>query len=265
MNIIFLTSDAYHHNYLINKLHKNHPIKKVFYQTSHLERTSTKNRIKKLFNPKTTRFAVRRAISTTLFLNDISAQKPYERNTFFGESKPGLNDKIPSEKVFNFNDPVIVEKVKAEEPDLIIVFGTDILKGEILEIAKLNILNIHRDILPKYRGGGLPYWVFYNKDFDNLGVTVHICAKKLDGGHIVGQKKYKLTKDDKIFTLRHKTTDLAAEILEDVIEKYKANTVEFTKQKKTKLWTQKRLTIGKEIKARLNFRKYIKSLKEEEV
>jgi len=262
MNIVFLTSEAYHHNYLINSLHQTHPIRKVFYQTSHLERISTKNRIKKLLNPKTTRFAVRRAISTTLFLKDIKAQKPYEKNAFFGEENPGLNSEIQSEKVYSFNDPEVVKKVRAEEPDLIIVFGTDILKGDILEIAKLNILNIHRDILPKYRGGGLPYWVFYKSDFENLGVTVHICAKKLDGGHIVGQKKYKLSKNDRIFTLRHKTTDLAVDILKDVIEKYKTDTVEFTKQKKTKLWTQKRLTIGKEIKARKNFRKYIKSLSE---
>ena len=46
----------------------------------------------------------------------------------------------------------------------------------------------------------------------------------------------------------------------EVIDKYKTDTVEFTPQKKTKLWTARRLTIVKEFKARKNFDRHIKSL-----
>lgn len=249
-----------HHYYLINEINKFHPVKKVFFQTVHEQRTSKWNRAKKMLDPKKMRFAFRRAISTALFMPDIMAQKPFEQKAFFGETSPALDSGIESECVYSFNDPEAVAQVRETVPDLLIVFGTDILKGEILEIAKKNILNIHRDILPKYRGGGLPYWVFYKEDFDNLGVTVHVCAKKLDAGHIVGQKRYKLEKDDRIFTLRYKTTKLAVDILKEVIEKYKNNSVDYVKQEKSKLFTWKKLTIGKEIKARHNLNKYINSL-----
>ncbi len=260
MNLVFLTSEATHHYYLINEINRYHPVKKVFYQTIHLKRTGWKNRFKRLAKPEQWRFIVRRALSNILFHADNMAQGPYERKVFFRGQSPTLDSSISSEKVYSFNDPEVVEKVKREMPDLIIVFGTDILKGEILKIAKLNILNIHREILPKYRGGGMPFWVFYKNDFENLGVTVHICARKLDAGHIVAQKRYQIEKDDLIYTLRHKTTLLAIELLKEVIDKYKNDTVEFTPQQKTKLWTARRLTIVKEFKARKNFERHIKSL-----
>lgn len=260
MNIIFLTSEATHHYYLINEVNKYHPVKKVFYQTIHLERTGWKNRFKRLTQPKQLRFIVRRAISNILFHGDNIAQKTYERKAFFNDESPILDSSIPSEKVYSFNDPETVELVKRENPDLIVVFGTDILKGEILKIARLNILNIHREILPKYRGGGMPFWVFYKNDFENLGVTVHVCARKLDAGHILAQKRYQLRRDDRIYTLRHKTTLLAIELLKEVIHKYRTDAIEFTPQKKTKLWTAKRLTIVKEFKARKNFDRHIKSI-----
>ncbi len=264
MNLVFLTSKSTHHYYLINEIHKTYPVSKVFFQTIHEERTSTKTRLKRLFTPKQTKFIIRRLISHMLFWREKVAQPAYEKKMFFGQESPHLNPEIPSQTVYTFNDPQVVKSVRAEEPDLIIVFGTEILKGEILDIAKKQILNIHRDILPKYRGGGLPYWVFYKEDFDNLGVTLHICAKKLDAGHIVGQKRYRLEPDDRIFKLRYKTTRLAVDLLKEVIEKYKSDSVEYTKQPKTKLWTAKRLTIGKEIRARKNFDRYIKSLQKKE-
>jgi methionyl-tRNA formyltransferase len=260
MNIVFLTSEATHHYYLINEITKYHPVKKVFYQTIHLERTGWKNRFKRLAQPKQLRFIARRVLSNILFHADNMAQASYEKMAFFNGRDPALDSAIPAEKIYSFNDPEVVEKVKRENPDLIIVFGTDILKGEILKIARLNILNIHREILPKYRGGGMPFWVFYKNDFENLGVTVHICARKLDAGHIVAQKRYQLKKDDRIYTLRHKTTLLAIELLKEVIDKYKTDTIEFTPQKKTKLWTARKLTLVKEFKARKNFERHIKSL-----
>lgn len=260
MNIIFLTSEKAHHFYLINEINKLHPVKKVFFQTEHLEQLTVKYALKKLVNPKTCRIIIRALIARVLFSRGRRLEKRYEKKMFFGNKKPFLNPSIPRETVFSFNSREAAEKVKKEKPDLIIVFGTSILKGRILKIAKLDILNIHRDILPKYRGGGLPFWVFYNKDFRNLGVTLHVCAEKLDAGDIVGQRYYRLQKDDRIYKLRYKTTKLAVEALKEAIDKYKKGKIRYKKQKKTKLWTFKGLTIIKQIIARRNFSRYIRTL-----
>lgn len=262
MNIVFLTSHAIHQYYLINEIHKFSPVKKVFFQTIHEKQTSWKNRFLRLLSPKKCRFILRHLMARILFYSDNKKQEKYEREAFFSNAVPTLDSSIPSEEVLTFNSEEAVRKVKKEEPDLIIVFGTDILKGNILNIAKLDILNIHRDILPKYRGGGLPCWVFYNNDFKNMGTTVHVCSKDLDAGAIVGQKFYMLQRDDRIYTVRYKTTRLAVDILKELIEKYKNNTVFYREFEKTKLLTSKDLTLFKELRARKNLKKYIKDLRD---
>ena len=168
---------------------------------------------------------------------------------------------IPFEKVKSFNTEETIAMVRKENADLIIVFGTEILKEAILKVARFNILNIHRGILPKYRGGGIPSWVFYHNDFENIGTTVHLCTGKLDGGDIVGQRFYRLQKDDKIYKLRSKTTLLAVEILKEAIDKIKSGTLEYRRQEYSKPWSSKELTIRKELIARRNFDRYIQSLK----
>lgn len=192
MNIIFLTSKVIHHYYLINEINEYHPVKKVFFQVRNPEQRTWKDRLKTLTNLKDIRLTIRALLIKRLFGKEEVLREHYEATMFFNNTTPSLNTSIPSEEVLSFNCQKTVERIKEEAPDLIIVFGTDILKGKILEIAKLDILNIHRSILPKYRGGGLPAWVFYNKDFEKLGTTVHICAKRLDAGDIVGLKYYKL-------------------------------------------------------------------------
>jgi hypothetical protein len=60
--------------------------------------------------------------------------------------------------------------------------------------------------------------------------------------------------------LRYKTTVLTIDILKEVIDKYENNIVEYKKQEKTKLCLSKNMTILKQMIARRNFNKYIKTL-----
>lgn len=258
MNIIFLTSEATHHYFLINEINKQYPVKKVFFQT--IPESITLKKLFKNITISKIRFIIKSILTKILFSKERELREKYENKMFFKTQTPSLDSSIASTNVFSFNSKETVERVRKENPDLILVFGTEFLKGEILKIAKLDILNIHRDILPRYRGGGLPFWVFYNKDFENLGCTIHVCNKRLDGGDIVGQKYYKLQNDDKIYTLRYKTTILAVDILKEVIKRYENKTIEYKKQKKTKIWLSKDMTIFKQIIARRNLNKYLKTL-----
>jgi len=260
MNLVFLTTEATHHYFLINEIHRHHPVQKVFFQTGHRGRATWGGRLRRLTRLGNLRYEGRRILRKILFGREDGLRDRFEREFLFGGRTPALDSFIPVEEVISFNRPEGVEAVRKESPDLIVVFGTEILRGEILRIANLAIVNIHRDILPAYRGGGLPFWVFYQRDFETLGTTIHLCAERLDAGDIVGQKRYALRRDDRIYKLRARTTVLAAGILKVVIERYEAGTPEPRKQEKSKLWTAKELTILKELIARRNFRRYVKRL-----
>jgi methionyl-tRNA formyltransferase len=141
-----------------------------------------------------------------------------------------------------------------------VVFGTPILKGAILNTAQKAMLNIHRGIVPQYKGGGITTWMLYNKDFDYSGVTIHMCTAALDAGDIVAQASYRIQKDDRIYTLRAKTTMLAAKLLKETINGFVQEKVTYTKQGQGRMWRSKDLDLGKEIMARRNLHQYLQAL-----
>ena len=95
-------------------------------------------------------------------------------------------------------------------------------------------------------------WALYNKDFSRLGTTIHVCTDQLDGGPIVGQKIYRLSQEDRVYTLRYKTTLLAIDILKELIPQYENHSVQYRPQGMATTWKAKDMTLVKEIIARFN-------------
>ena len=178
-----------------------------------------------------------------------------------GKFPQSLCSEIAAERVLSLNESESIQKIEQEQPDLIIVQGTDILKEGVLSIAKTAIINLHPAIVPDYRGGGLPFWIFYNRDFDKLGVTVHVCTKILDAGPILGQVRYQLQKGDEIFMLSYKMNVLFFDLTKRIIEQYKNGTiVHWDQGRSERTWTRMELTITKLLVARKRFRDYMNSL-----
>jgi len=197
-----------------------------------------------------------------LFRGERKLEYQFEKRRFFPNRTPGLDASIPIEYVRSFNEIDAVARVAEEKPDLIIVFGTDILRGAILNTARIAILNIHRAIVPRYRGGGHPFWAFYHGDFDHVGTTVHVCVNQLDGGDIVGRGYYALSAYDRIYMLRYHTTMIAVGILRRVIPRLIDGTLEYIRQDTDgTIWRAKDLTMWKQLVARWKFRWHVRGLK----
>ncbi len=79
-----------------------------------------------------------------------------------------------------------------EQPEVIVVYGTTILKSHIFSKAKQVTLNMHTGLSPHYRGDSTLFWPVYFNDPEHLGVTVHKLVADVDGGDIVftGQVVY---------------------------------------------------------------------------
>ena len=95
---------------------------------------------------------------------------------------PG-NDKISV--VPSHNSTECVELLEADKPEVIVVYGTAILKPHIFTKAKQVTLNMHTGLSPHYRGDSTLFWPIYYNDPDHLGVTVHKLVADVDGGDIV--------------------------------------------------------------------------------
>ena len=122
--------------------------------------------------------------------------------------------------------------LKSLEPELIIVFGTSILKPEVLSIAKRYTLNIHGGIVPKYRNVHSDFWAVSKKDFTNIGISIIHLDPGIDTGDIAMQGLLKVSSDDTLFSIKKKNIELSLQLITQAIEMAKTGSLPKTQQSK---------------------------------
>lgn len=93
---------------------------------------------------------------------------------------------VPVTTVASVNDKECMDILESMRPDVCVVSGTAIIRGQVLKLAPV-FLNIHCGITPAYRGVHGAFWAVCNRDFDNAGVTIHKIDPGVDTGEIVAQ------------------------------------------------------------------------------
>jgi hypothetical protein len=98
----------------------------------------------------------------------------------------GEDFSIPvSVRVPDPNTPEAAEQLRAQEPDVVVVFGAPILKAGILSLGTHATVNVHLGIPPKYRGNHTIFWALKQRDFDHVGACLHHVAPGVDAGNVL--------------------------------------------------------------------------------
>lgn len=74
-------------------------------------------------------------------------------------------------------------------PDLILVYGTSILKGSMIRVPRRGVLNAHSSMLPHFRGVFSEFWQTLEGRLETAGVTVHFIDEGVDTGDLVLQQR----------------------------------------------------------------------------
>lgn len=123
--------------------------------------------------------------------------------------------------VGSVNSPACREALGRLHPDVVIVFGTRIIKADTLKAIRVPLMNLHSGIAPKYRGQAGGYWALAKGDPDHAGVTVHLVDAGVDTGDVLYQAGFKAGKHDTFstyFYLQAATfRPLAVQALEDAL------------------------------------------------
>lgn len=82
------------------------------------------------------------------------------------------------------NSPECIAAISAEKPDVLVVYGTRIIRDPVIRLASNIALNMHTGLSPYYRGDSTLFWPVYFNDPTRLGVTVHELVASIDGGAI---------------------------------------------------------------------------------
>ena len=165
MKLVVFTSDSIRHKYLANTLSKQVDdtlvISEIPPTHNNAELASSSPLVKE-------HFALRKSAELRIF----------KGNENFLPNTITLQYKEASSKS-------IFLKIKNFIPDVMIVFGSSILKGDILSLLPGKFLNLHLGLSPYYRGSGTNFWPFVNKELEYLGATILHINEGVDTGDII--------------------------------------------------------------------------------
>ncbi|GEM_PF-336106 len=124
-----------------------------------------------------------------------------EAEFFFGKATPTLDRpdlNIETPHINHANTLAIIDKYS---PDVIVVFGTSLIKGELLTKGRLGLINLHGGLSPEYRGADCTFWALYNQEPEKVGCTIHYINAGIDTGKLIAHVSPEVKENDSELSL----------------------------------------------------------------
>lgn len=118
------------------------------------------------------------------------------------------------------NDQTTFEWVQAQRPDLLLLYGSSIIKAPLLEHYDQRIINLHLGLSPYYRGSGTNFWPLVNRQPECVGATIHLAVLRVDAGAVLAQVRPPAERADRAHELGTKTIIAALAAMPQVVAQY---------------------------------------------
>lgn len=136
-----------------------------------------------------------------------------------GSGFTAFEDDLPVVSVADINSATAQEALRELAPDVVLVFGTRLIKGEIFLSSPVPFINLHWGWSPDYRGDGIVP-ALAREGVGGLGVTVHRLSTRIDGGDILARARPSVDGQDNFYSIGLKLTLLGIGLLTKVLERY---------------------------------------------
>jgi len=189
MKIVLLTTNTPHHIFFAQKLSKNYKLSKIVVETNLLKPNfDTSHPFEKI-------------------------RDEYENKALLNDKKIGFKDFASTEFYDSVNQGKCVDDINSIRPNVIITFGTGIIKKDLINICPNGFINLHGGDPQFYRGLDSHLWAIYHKDFLQLVVTLHRLNSFLDDGEIIEQSRIELNNKSSLFSLRAENTKICIDLI----------------------------------------------------
>jgi len=150
--------------------------------------------------------------------------------------------KCPLFQPLKASDPEFLKDLEKLDADLFIVVAYgQILRQVLLDIPKLDCINVHASLLPKYRGAA-PIQRAIMAGEEETGITIMKMVLKLDAGDMILKGVVPITKDSSFQEIEKSLSDISGPLLLKTIDLYKNNQVEATAQDESKVTYAHKIT-----------------------
>jgi methionyl-tRNA formyltransferase len=149
---------------------------------------------------------------------------------------------IPLYRVDDYNGPEAEQALRDASTDILLLYGSKIIKPNILAIPRVGTLNAHSSLLPKYRGSASEFWMLLNDERQYAGITVHWVDPGLDTGDIFLQRSITAPPGITPRELRAIGRPIAAQLLTEAVLSIERGEVKRVKQDESQATKFKRPT-----------------------
>lgn len=142
-----------------------------------------------------------------------------EAKFFFGNETPMLERSDLLVTVPHINHPEVITLAQRLQPDVIAVFGTSLIRGPLLKMGRLGIINLHGGLSPHYRGADCTFWALYNGEPDQVGCTLHFINEGIDTGDLIAHVCPEVKEGDDELTLFWRSVRDSADVYAELLDR----------------------------------------------
>lgn len=147
------------------------------------------------------------------------ADREAEAEYFFQGEKPAFEREELVTRVSHINHIDVLALAKTHEPDLILVFGVSLIQGELLQLGRLGMINLHGGVSPYYRGADGVFWALYHGELDKVGCTIHYIDAGIDTGRLVAHVFPEVREGDGELDLFRRAVKDGAETMAEMVKR----------------------------------------------
>jgi len=140
-----------------------------------------------------------------------------EGHFYFDDTPPALDHPELVREVPHINHPQVIQLADKLKPDLIAVFGTSLIRGELLHKGRLGMVNLHGGLSPEYRGSDCTFWALYNREPEKIGCTIHYIDAGIDTGRLIAHVSPELHANDDELTLFWRAVKESAKVYAELV------------------------------------------------
>jgi len=123
----------------------------------------------------------------------------------------------------DINSDYAYSVIKRFSPELVIIFGSSIIKEPLLSILPYGkMLNLHLGLSPYYRGSGTNFWPFVNGELEYVGSTILCIDRGIDTGDIIAHVAPKIEIGDTVHTVGCKVIEESVKCFSMIIKAIKS-------------------------------------------
>ena len=179
-------------------------------------------------------------------------------NEIFGNSAQELKGtNVRRLKRETLNTVEVAKEIRKLKPQIILLCSMPIVKAKIISSAERFCLNLHKGIIPYYRGTNCVLWPIYNGETDLIGVTIHQVNEKIDAGPIANQARYHIQPGDTIFSINLKLVKLGTELIKMTLKQIQEDMITWVEQdlSQGRVYSSQEATLSKRLKVHRQLRK----------